>query len=175
QGPYNPSILSYLLKNARQPLLIDADGLNTLSLLPMEERKTKAPLILTPHVKEFSRLTSLPVDLILSSPVRSAKEYAAEAGCIVLLKGSTTVITDGSETILSARGTPGMATAGSGDVLSGVIAGLLGEKAPTVKTVALGAYLTGLAGEEAARETGEVGMIAGDTVRHLPKAIRLLR
>lgn len=92
-----------------------------------------------------------------------------------MLKGFETVVTDGETVLTVDRGCPGMATAGSGDVLSGVITGLLGYLPPDVRTVALGAYLCGLAGEYAARDVGEISMLASDTVSHLAEAVRTVQ
>ncbi len=94
---------------------------------------------------------------------------------ILLLKGSTTIVTDGGDVLLVSRGCPGMATAGSGDVLSGVLAGLLGWSACTPLTAACGAYLAGLAGELAQAEKGDISMVASDTAAMLPEAIRIIR
>ena len=93
----------------------------------------------------------------------------------MLLKGPITVITDGTETIEVNRGCPGMSTAGSGDVLSGILVGLLGYNAPSVLTIAAGAYIAGLAGELAQKEINDVSMIASDTVKHIPDAINKIR
>jgi len=117
--------ISYLLKNFKGSLLIDADGLNTLSEYGIEILKDKkCRVILTPHIKEFSRLTKKPVDLILKNSVESAKEFAKEYNVTLILKSAVTIITDGEKTALNIRGCSGMAKGGSGDVLSGIIGGL---------------------------------------------------
>jgi len=171
----NPQILSYLLERAEIPLLIDADGLNTLSKMDAEKlRHRSAPTILTPHPKELERLSGISVAQICSDPVGVAEDYARRNGVILLLKGACTVVTDGENTYLVNRGCAGMATAGSGDVLSGVLTGLLGYAEPTAKTVACGAYLTGLAGELAEQAGTPISMLASDTVAQLPGAIKLI-
>lgn len=165
--------LRFLLRECTVPLLIDADGLNTLAAIGTDAlTDARCPVILTPHPKEFERLSGIPIAKMKENPIPVAKEFAARYGVILLLKGTGTVVTDGNTAYLANRGSAGMATAGSGDVLSGVLAGLLGYLPPDAMTVTLGAYLCGAAGELAADAVGEIGMTAGDTVRALPEAIR---
>ena len=128
-------------------------------------------MILTPHPKEMERLCGIPVEEILRDPIRCAEEFARAHGVILLLKGPCTVVTDGEKTYLVNRGCAGMATAGSGDVLSGILAGLLGYAEASPLTVAAGAYLAGRAGELAEQESNAFSMTAGDTVRCIPKAL----
>ena len=175
-GPDNPAILEYILRHFEGPVVLDADGLNTLAAMDRRLlRETKVKLLLTPHLREFTRLSGLTKEEILSDPVGAAERFARETGTILLLKGSATVVTDGSETWLTAAGCPGMATAGSGDVLTGILAGLLGWAPPRVKTAVLGAHLAGRAGELAQAEKGDSSMTAGDTVSKIPQAMNALR
>ena len=168
-------ILSHLLKNAHQPLIIDADGLNTLSTMDLTLLKeAKAPVILTPHLMEFSRLSGLAISEIEKDPITHAKAFAKEYGVILLLKGCCTIVTDGNVVYLSNRGCAGMATAGSGDVLSGILAGLCGYLNPDALTVAAGAYFAGIAGEMAEQKQGAVSMLASDTVREIANAFCIL-
>lgn len=168
-------ILSYLLQNAHQPLIIDADGLNTLSKMDLSLLKEcKAPIILTPHLMEFSRLSGHSISEIENDPITHAKTFAKEYGVILLLKGCTTIITDGEVVYLSARGSAGMATAGSGDVLAGVLAGLCGYHKADAFTVASGAYLAGVAGELAEEKRGAISMLASDTVNEIANAMSIL-
>ncbi|MBO4308525.1 MAG: NAD(P)H-hydrate dehydratase [Clostridia bacterium] len=167
-----PAILTHILKRFGGSILLDADALNTLAGMDLNLlRSTSGRVILTPHPKEFERISGHSVAEILSDPVRTARSFASEYGVTLLLKGATTVVTDGEEVYLSDRGCAGMATAGSGDVLSGILVGLLGSQSPTAFTTACGAYLAGLAGELAEAEGNAVGMIASDTVRTIPLAI----
>ncbi len=166
----NAKILEYILSEKALPLIIDADGLNTLAKMDKNLLKTtKCRVVLTPHPKEFERISCIPVSELLRSPVEYAENFAREYGVILLLKGASTVITDGEKTYISDRGCAGMATAGSGDVLSGVLTGLLGYMEYSPLTVSLGAYVAGTAGECAARAQTEIGMTAGDTARFIPK------
>ncbi|MBQ9746211.1 MAG: NAD(P)H-hydrate dehydratase [Clostridia bacterium] len=169
----NAKILEYILSEKALPLVIDADGLNTLAGMDKSLLKsTGCRVVLTPHPKEFERISGVPVAELLQDPVPHAKAFAREYGVILLLKGASTVITDGGTTYICDRGSAGMATAGSGDVLSGVLAGLLGYMECTPATVALGAYIAGAAGELAAAEYTEVAMTAGDTAGKLPAVWR---
>ena len=176
QGSDNGKILSFFLEEYSGTLIIDADGINTLSALDRELiRKAKCSVILTPHPKEFSRLCGKSVEQILSDPVGHAKEYAAETGSILLLKGCATVVTDGKETVICTKGCAGMASAGSGDLLSGVLAGIHGYNAPRVDSVACASYLCGLAGEMAQEKSGDIGMTASDTLAKIPEATHYLQ
>ncbi len=170
QSAENAKILEYILAEKALPLIIDADGLNTLAKMDKNLLKsTKCRVVLTPHPKEFERISGVPVREVLQRPVEYAEDFAREYGVILLLKGAATIITDGEKTYICDRGSAGMATAGSGDVLSGVLVGLLGYMEYSPLTVALGAYIAGAAGELAAREQTEIGMTAGDTARAIPR------
>lgn len=171
----NIKILRHILKNYSLPLVIDADGINAVAEFGADViDDTKCRVVLTPHPAEFSRLTGIPVSEILSDPVAHAEAFAAKHRSIVLLKGTATVVTDGEETYLVSRGSPGMAKGGSGDVLSGTLSGLLAHAPVSVRTVAAAAYVCGVAGELAADEVGAVSAIASDTVRHIPSAVKMI-
>ena len=172
KSPQNAEILAHILKCYSIPIVMDADGLNTLAEMDKALLKqTKCKVILTPHPKEMERLSGISIAEIRKNPVGVAEAFAKEYGVCLLLKGTCTVVTDGDETYLVNRGCAGMATAGSGDVLSGILAGLLGYALPTPLTVACGAYLAGLAGELAERDVNPISMLASDTVAHISKAI----
>ena len=163
--------LRYLLNNYDGDLVIDADGLNVLALTGTDILRGCRPhaVILTPHVREFSRLTGASAEDISANKADLARRFAAEHGVILLLKGSDTVVTDGDSVHLIKRGCAGMATAGSGDVLSGIIAALLGYSSHSV--VQATAYVNGLAGEFAQQKTNSISMIASDTVSCIVQAI----
>ena len=168
-------IIVHILKNYDITVIIDADGLNSLAKYGMEILKeTKCNVVLTPHPKEAERLSGRSVNEILNAPIDAARTLAKEYSCTVLLKGSSTVITDGDEVIISNTGCGGMATAGSGDVLSGVLLGILAQKPDNVSiplAVATGAYVNGLAGELAREEINPISMTASDTVNAIGKAV----
>ena len=165
--------VTWLLGNFTGRLVIDADGLNALADMDRSVlRNARCRVLLTPHNMEFSRLSGHTVAEILRSPVALAMEYARDTGVTLLLKGPATVVTDGKRTALSDTGCPGMATAGSGDVLSGILAALCGANENVFDCAWCGAYVNGLAGELAQREYGAVSMTAGDTARHVAEAVR---
>ena len=165
--------VSFLLDACGGTLILDADGLNALAALGTERLKNAAGnVILTPHIGEFSRLTGRTAEEILHAPVSLAEDFAGEHGVTLLLKGPGTVVTDGHETRIVDRGTPGMATAGSGDVLSGILAAVAAaHPEQPVEAAAGAAWINGRAGEIAAARTGEVSMTAGNTIQSIAEAI----
>ncbi len=174
-------MLTFLLREYTGRLIIDADGLTILSSLDRSIiGDAKCDIVLTPHIKEFSRLTGLSTDEILNAPISSAIDYAKElsagrsADTVLLLKGPSTVITDGTNTYISDAGCPGMATAGSGDVLSGILSATCSYIGDLSKAVCAGAHINGRAGEAAQNQNGAVSMVAGDTVSHIAEVIKEL-
>lgn len=169
-------ILQWILENEKIPLVIDADALNALAQTDLSSlTKTNCTPVLTPHPKEFSRLSGLPISEILAHPIESARTFANKHRCILLLKGTSTVITDGQDVLIVNRGCGGMATAGSGDLLSGVIAALLAwSNEDLLLSVAAGAHICGVAGEIAARRVGTISQLASDTASALPEAIQTI-
>ena len=169
------SILKYVLENFTGNLIIDADGLNTLVGHLDLLKNTKAPIVLTPNLKEFPRLTNLTIEEINENKIEIAKSFAKENRVILLLKGSTTIVTDGTDVYLTKYGTPGMATSGSGDILSGILAGLLGYQEFNLLTVSAGAIINGLAGEIGTEKHTDISMIARDTIEGISAAIQRIR
>lgn len=169
-------ILEYILNNYQIPVIIDADGLNTISKMDMDILKnTECKVILTPHLKEFERLSKIKMEDIKQDEINIAKEFAKRYNVILLLKGPTTIVTDGERVFLVKRGCSGMATAGSGDILSGILIGLLGYNDADLYTIATGAYLNGVAGELAQQKYTDISMIASDTGKCIPEAVKLIR
>ena len=167
--------LEYLLGRYAGRLVVDADGLTLLSRMDRERiRRAACSLILTPHMKEFSRLTRLETDEILQDPVTAAEAYAKDTGVILLLKGPATIITDGMTTYLTDTGCAGMATAGSGDVLSGILSAIAAWAPDPLFGTAAAAWVNGRAGETAQGRMGSISMTAGDTVACIPEVVRLL-
>lgn len=159
------ALLFELVERADKPLVLDADGLNAFS--EHINRVRRAAVILTPHDGEYARL--LPDEPPLSrddipARCRAAARLAERSGCTVLLKGHRTVITDGEKFYVNFTGNPGMATGGSGDVLSGMIVSLLGQGLAPLEAAALGAYLHGAAGDLCAAELSERGLLPGDMI-----------
>ncbi len=172
QGVYDS--LRFLLENYNGRLLIDADGLNALAKFGKEPLKNKkCQAVLTPHIGEFCRLSGKEKEEVLSNSVELAKDFAAEYGVTLLLKNAVSVITDGKVVYLNVTGNCGMAKGGSGDVLSGILAGMLLRKEDLGFTVAAGAYLFGKAGDIAAKTHGNTFTVtATDIISAMPCAVR---
>jgi ADP-dependent NAD(P)H-hydrate dehydratase / NAD(P)H-hydrate epimerase len=154
------------------PLILDADGLNAMGgdLFPL--RKRKAGTILTPHTGELVRLIGGDSATHERLRVEAAREAARTSRSIVVLKGAPTVTANNGVAMVNATGNPGMATIGSGDVLSGIIAGLIGQKVECFEAAYAGVYLHGRAGDLAADQFGERSLLATDILAHVPHALR---
>ncbi len=161
----------------KMPLVIDADGLNNLSIIDnfkIKLRKRKYPTVLTPHVGEMSRLTGISTKEINENLEDTAKEFAKETGCFVVLKSSRTVISTPDEKVYySIKGNEGMATAGTGDVLSGILVCLV-NRLPTEEALKLGVYIHGLSGDLAVKDIGKESLKATDLIKYIPKAYKFL-
>ncbi len=155
------------------PLVIDADGLNAVAEHTdrLHADRMAAPRILTPHPGEFARLVGCDISHVQSNRRELAVKFAAEHGVVLVLKGSGTIVTDGRRVFVNHTGNPGMATGGTGDVLTGLIAALLGQGLTAFEAAQLGVYWHGLAGDLARDELGEVSLIATDLLEYLPRAI----
>lgn len=161
-----------LLPQIKKPVVIDADGLKLLSKnLDLLDEKDKQ-IILTPHPGEMSYLTNLSIKEIQANRQRVALEFAKKYNVVVVLKGYKTVVTDGKSLYLNLTGNPGMATGGSGDILSGIIGSLVVQGFSLFESARLGVYLHGLAGDLAAKKLSEYSLIAGDIIDFLPQAIK---
>jgi NAD(P)H-hydrate epimerase len=165
------SVLMALLEQDALRLIIDADGLNNLARIKDWPVKLKAKLILTPHPGEMKRLWSgvfreeLPRDR-----QEQAAQLARQTKTVVALKGAGTVVTDGEKVYINQTGNPGMATAGSGDVLTGAITALAGQGLNNFDATVLGVYIHGLAGDIAAEKVGQVSLMTTDIIESLPSA-----
>ena len=161
-------VVKAVLENASCPVVVDADGINVLAAHKDILRGRTSATILTPHAGEFARL---------GGSIESGRQAAAEAmakdlGCVLLLKGKGTVITDGETTYINPTGNPGMAVGGSGDVLSGIITALLGQGVKALEAAACGAWIHGAAGDICAEEIGQYGMLPTDMVNVLPRLLK---
>lgn len=161
------STVEYVLKNAVCPVVLDADGINVISEHKDILRERTSPTILTPHDGEFRRIGGV----VLSDRVEAAGCLARDLGCILLLKGNRTIITDGDEYYINQSGNPGMATGGSGDVLAGIIVSFLGQGLDPLQAAACGAWVHGCAGDICASEIGQYGMLPQDMVNVLPRLL----
>jgi len=169
------AFVAELLPEARLPVIIDADGLNILSLRPELLKRLPKTAILTPHPGEFARLVGLELREVIKRKLELAPAFASEHGVYLILKGYRTLIcTPDGRTYVNPTGNPGMATGGSGDVLSGILAGLLMQEKDALGAALAGVYLHGLSGDLAAEKLGERALVAGDLIRFLPGAIKAL-
>lgn len=173
QGPNVCGLVRTLLEKLPAiPTVLDADGLNAIAPLRDGLPERQAPLVMTPHPGEFARLTGRSIKDVQTQRELLAVEFARRVGAVILLKGVGTLVTDGQRLYRNSTGNPGMATGGSGDVLTGVIAALIGQKLPAFEAAVLGAWVHGRAGDLAAMKLGQVGLTSADVVDYLPSAFR---
>ena len=161
-------ILCWALQNVTCPLILDADGI-TLAARHMDLLRGRTGItLLTPHAGEFARL-GYPVT---GDRQADATRAARDCGCILVLKGHGTCITDGVSTYINPTGNPGMAVGGSGDVLAGIITSLLGQHLPPLEAAACGCWLHGAAGDVCAQTLGQYGMLPSDMLEVLPRLMK---
>jgi NAD(P)H-hydrate epimerase len=157
------------------PAVIDADGLNAFATRGRGKtalRAGKHPLVLTPHPGEAARLLGTSIGEVQRDRIGSARALAARTGAVVVLKGHRTLVADPSGAVsVNGSGNPGMATAGTGDVLTGIVGALLARGLPALEAARLAVYVHGDAGDRAAASRGEEGLIAGDLIEALPAAV----
>jgi NAD(P)H-hydrate epimerase len=162
-----------LLKLSQLPMVIDADGLNCLVGELEILKARKAPTVLTPHPGEMAKLIGISSKEVQSQRIQHAREFAERYGVILVLKGSRTLIAEpGGRVFVNPTGNPGMASGGTGDILTGMIGGLLAQGMDPLEAAKLGVYLHGLSGDLAKEEVGEVCLVATDLLRYLPQAIK---
>ena len=161
-------VIRTVLEEAKCPVVLDADGINGICRHRDILRERHYPTILTPHAGEFARLGGDAA----GDRQASAESFAREYGCILLLKGHHTVVTDGEESYVNQTGNPGMAVGGSGDVLAGMIAGLLGQGLPPLTAAACGAWLHGAAGDLCAEKLGQYAMLPTDMLEVLGRLLK---
>lgn len=166
-------ILEFLLGSSEKPLIIDAEGINVLNLDILKNHKQN--IILTPHYGEMARLLKKDTDYFRDDIIDKAAEFADKYNVYLVLKGARTVIAcPNGHIYINTTGNPGMATAGSGDVLTGVIAAFIGQKIEIINALRAAVYIHGLAGDIGSNYVGEYSLIAGDIVRYLPDAIKTI-
>jgi NAD(P)H-hydrate epimerase len=164
------ALVRWALNEVTIPTVIDADGLNALAGQTELLKTAKHPVILTPHPGEFARLSGRTTAEVQANREGLATAFAREENVVLVLKGASTIVTDGRRIYTNDTGNPGMATGGAGDVLTGVISAMLGQKLPAFEAAQLGVYAHGLAGDIARDQNGEIGLIAGDIVDSLADA-----
>lgn len=168
QSEGTEAVVRWLLEHAECPVVLDADGINLISRHKCLLRGRAGVTILTPHGGEFARLGfSTGVDRM-----ESARSAARELGCILVLKGHRTSITDGQREYINCTGNPGMAVGGSGDLLAGMIASLVGQRLPPLEAAACACWLHGKAGDECAANLGQYGMLPTDMLSALPRLLK---
>jgi NAD(P)H-hydrate epimerase len=170
QSPEIRELVHWVVEEVKIPTVLDADALNALAGQTDTLADLRRPVVLTPHPGEFARLTGRPVSEIQSDREGHALALAQADRLVLVLKGTGTIVTDGRRIYVNDTGNPGMATGGAGDVLTGVIAALIGQKLPAFEAAQLGVHIHGLAGDIARDQNGEISLIAGDIVDSLPDA-----
>ena len=173
--PESAALARELFASLASPLVLDADGLAAFAPAPALPA-APGPRVLTPHVGEMARLTGLAPEALEARRIDAAREWARRWGCVLVLKGAPTVVADATgRACVNPTGNPGMATAGMGDVLGGAVAALLAAGLDAYDAARVAAYAHGLAGDAAARARGATGLIAGDVIEELPRALQSLR
>jgi NAD(P)H-hydrate epimerase len=166
--------LRWLLANVEAPLVLDADALTIVARDPSTLRARRAPSVLTPHPGEMGRLIGGDSSAVQADRAGVARRFAAEYGCTLVLKGARSIIADPDGWVwINPTGNPGMASGGMGDVLSGVIGGLLAQSLSASEAARLGVYLHGLAADRAAVD-GEIGLLASDLLVELRRGLHEL-
>lgn len=174
QSPFAQRAVVRVLESADLPVVLDADGINAFAGKErMRLRKAKGALVITPHPGEMARLVGTSMESVQKNRVQVARKVAKELHLTVVLKGHRTVVASPTgEVYLNSTGNPGMATAGMGDLLTGMIAALIGQGLDPFAAAKAGATLHGLAGDLAARRVGQVSLIASDLLDSIPEAFR---
>lgn len=162
-------VLCAVLSSAMCPAVVDADGINLLARHKYLLRGRTAPTVLTPHDGEYARLTG---EKPSADRGQAAADAARSLGCTMVLKGHRTRISDGEHCVVNTTGNPGMAVGGSGDVLAGIIAGLLGQGLRPMDAAAAAVWLHGAAGDACARKLGQYGMLPTDMLQELPRLMK---
>ena len=168
----NSKILTYILNNYAGKLLIDADGLNTLSKMDLNLlNNSKASIVLTPHMKEFSRLINVDVDLIIQNPIYYVKEFSKKYNVVLLLKGTSSIVAYQEQIYIIKEGSVCLSKGGSGDILSGIICGILGYK-DFLEATLVGTYLFGRIGTINQKSNGVYGNLPRDTLKTLKNIMK---
>ncbi len=170
QSPALVELIVGLLEQIRRPLVLDADALNALAGRTAALQRRPAPTLLTPHPGEFARLLGSDTRRVQADRVELTVQFARQHGVVLVLKGAGTVVSDGQRVYVNTTGNPGMATGGSGDVLTGLLGALLAQGMLPFEAAVLGVFVHGRAGDLARDAVGEVSLIASDLLDNLPAA-----
>lgn len=166
--PDTEKFMRFCLKEIKKTMVIDADGIFHLKCLKKELECLNQSVVITPHEAEFANFLGIDVKKLGQNRAEYALGAAEKYGITVVLKGNKTIVTDGKEIYTNRTGNPGMATAGSGDALTGIIASFIGQGVDPFEASKLGVYVHGLSGDRAAGEKGEYGMLASDIIESIP-------
>lgn len=169
------SIVKSIITNYPGPIVLDADGINCIADEPEILLKRKSTTIITPHPGELARLLGKSIKEIQNNRIHYSKYTSNKYNIITVLKGHQTIVASKDEIYINDTGNPGMATAGSGDVLGGMIISFICQGIDPFKSCVLGTYSHGLAGDLAKDEMGEYGLIASDILKHIPMALRIIQ
>jgi len=176
QYPETQKLINRLILKIDKPMVLDADALNAISKNTRVLKKIKSKYAVTPHPGEMSRLINKSVEYVKNNRLIVAKKFSRDYNTVVVLKGAGTVVAEqGGKCYINTTGNPGMATAGSGDVLTGIIAGFLSQGLKVFDASVMGVYVHGIAGDFAAKDKGEIGLIAGDILENIPYAIKQMQ
>ena len=175
QNKETQALVRNLVTKITKPIILDADGINAFVGHLDALKNLKKPLALTPHPGEMARLTGKAVEEIQQARKDIAAAFSVEYNTVVVLKGHNTVVAEpGGEYYTNETGNVGMATGGTGDILTGMIAGFAAQGVDLFTSSILGAYFHGLAGDLAAKEKGVIGLIATDLLNKLPEVLKAL-
>ena len=169
-------LLKQIINASESPIVIDADGLNALSKNIEVLKDSKSKIVLTPHLGEMSRLVDRPIEEIKKDKINIVKDFTKEYNVILVLKGARTIVgLPSGEIYINVNGNSGMATAGSGDILTGLIASLIAQGVAPDKAALLGVFIHGYSGDLVAKEKGEYGMLAEDIVKSIGQVFKELK
>jgi len=168
-------IVAYLLKHFKGTLIVDADALNSISSNKVNVlKKKKCKVIITPHVREFSRITKKRVEEIVANPISIARDFAKKYGVTVMLKSNSVIITDGENTTINIDGTPALSKGGSGDVLAGLVASICARREDILLNCSCAMYVLGKSAQSLAQTLSDYGVCASDIILEIPKIINKL-
>ncbi|MBM3244658.1 MAG: NAD(P)H-hydrate dehydratase [Candidatus Omnitrophica bacterium] len=173
-------LIRKVINRVRLPVIIDADGLNALAghldILRKKKALVNRDIIITPHPGEMARLLDKTISFVQKDRKNIAKSFAKNYNCLVILKGNKTIIAaPEGKAYINNTGNPGMATAGSGDCLTGIIAAFLGQKLKAPEASRIAVYIHGLAGDLAAEEKTQISLIASDIIDKIPEVLKKMR
>jgi NAD(P)H-hydrate epimerase len=170
------ALVQKLAATVKVPTIMDADALNCLDKKPGAPKKAKAPLVLTPHPGEFAHMSGLKIEDVETNRIEAAIAFSRKSGAILVLKGVPTVVAEpDGEIFINTTGNPSMAKAGTGDVLTGMVASFIGQGLSPLDAARLGVYVHGMAGDLAASEFGLHSVLASDIIGAIPEAFKSLR